>query len=220
MYTFIIMYTANYRRYKSARLAGKLPAPKPSSKQLATKSYVKRYIRKGQELKHKDHDADTTASTTPTFVSLTAFSAGTSDNQRVGSAVQPIGLDVVLQMLESDNTNVFRVILFQWLGDDGDNPPTQADLLATTGDVISQRQYHRRKQYRLISDQVYSSSNTGNSNQIIVRKKYKLQNFKQCRYDGTTTDGNNMIYMMFMSDSAAVTHPTFNYRCRLYYTDD
>lgn len=191
-----------------------------SGKQIATKAYVNRKLIKGVEIKHKDHDSDTTASTTPVFVSLTAFSAGTGDNQRVGSAVQPHSLEVTLQMSEADNTNVFRVIFFQWLGDDGDNPPTQADLLATTGDAISQRQYHRRKQYRLISDQIYSSSNTGNSNQLVVRKRFKLKNYKQCRFDGSTTDGNNMIYMMYMSDSGAATHPTFNYRCRLFYTDE
>lgn len=67
-----------------------------------------------------------------TIVPLTAISNGTTDITRIGDRVSLHSCEIRWTGVVSDQWNVIRLILFQWLPDSSNDPPSAGAVLADT----------------------------------------------------------------------------------------
>lgn len=187
---------------------------------------VRRIIARQQELKTFVKGAvGVSNSNVPTIVSLTDIPLGQTDNSRIGNHVHLKSLAGWFHFIAGDATNTMRCILFKWKENDTYNTPTAAQILANgpTGapDVFSSYNRDSPGNFTILKDW-YMIGSTGTSSPFLIQKKQlsiKLTGKAQFWSDVGTT-GTNKIYLMFISDSSAVTHPSVSYNTEVGYSDD
>ena len=80
----------------------------------ATQAYVKRLIKRNEEMKYAIIDASYNATTTPGLYCLTNTSQGDSGGTHIGDESVMKNLELRLIASVADATNSVRVILFRW----------------------------------------------------------------------------------------------------------
>lgn len=120
----------------------------------------------------------------------------------------------------ADATNVIRVIIFQYLEKAF---PTLADILqlgtGATANYLSPYNFDNSKAYRILYDST-KLVNSVSKPQAHINKYIKLSKArKDVEYEGSTTVGINRLYMLTMSDSTAVSHPSYMGHVTVKYTD-
>lgn len=186
-----------------------------------TKKEVKKMIKNNnkaiQELKHRTVTYDSTVDLTMLFQSLTAITQGDQDVNRQGSVIEPKSIELNLSFNSVDTFNLLRVIVFQWFMDDGDDPPTNTDILDYQHPlgVIA---WHERKNSRILYDKLMAGSDTASNEILVIRKKINKK-MRKIYYDGGLTTGKNNLYLALISDSGVASHPNVKYYARVLYTD-
>jgi len=161
---------------------------------------------------------------TAVITSLSDISQGVTDNNRVGNHIHLKTLKGTLTCLAADSTNIMRVIIFKWKENDTYNPPTLAQILAVgpSGgpDFYSSYAPENPGNYVILKDyQLVGCNGSSASNLIQIRKfSIKLSGKVQYFSDGGTS-GTNKIFIMWFSDSSAVTHPAISYNTELSFSD-
>lgn len=187
---------------------------------------VKRMIARHAETKSFVKGAlGTAVSNVATIVSLTDIPLGQTDNSRIGNHVHLKGLTANLQFIGGDATNTFRCIFFKWKENDTFNTPTVAQILANgpTGapDVFSTYNRDSPGNYTILRDFFLVQSNGTSAPQLIQKRQINMRlSGKAQFYSDVGTTGTNKIYLLFQSDSAAVTHPSISYNTEILYSDD
>lgn len=195
---------------------------KKSGPKAVTKKQVEDMIRGEQEVKFLDVVNATTVSYSGSVIALTNVPQGTTNITRIGNEVTPRKLKIRLTASCADAYNVVRVLVFRWNQRFSIDPPDPADILelvASTNAVNSALTHDERSAFKILYDRtvVMVLSTSNNTAQIEIDLKLKQ---KPISYFGTSSsDQLNGYYIMWISDSSAVTHPGMNYYSRFEYTD-
>ncbi len=190
---------------------------------LMTKQQVKSMINSkiNLSLEHKYFVGNVSNFTDSTgnVVNMTAIPQGDTDLSRDGDACTFSRLDVRGVVYGADTTNMIRLVLFQWKPQ---STPTLGLIfqdLATWG-PITPLTHDTRDQYHVLDDRLLATSLNGPnavSFDFSVPKNRLLK--QQCRFQGGTTTGSNLIYLGLVTDSAAATHPLVQYNTKVWFHD-
>lgn len=196
---------------------------KPKTVSKSTKKFVnfkiKTAIRKNIETKYHDVTISEAVSTVASIGSLTDVSQGQTDTTRIGDKLTIRGLSGRASMLGADASNLIRIIIFQWHHTDS-VAPVIADILSSSGDPRSNFVHDTQNQYTVLYDKLFTLTSAGDKlvRAWIFRPRLKYAK-KTINYSAGSTVGSNKIYRLFLSDSGASVHPSFNWSCRFYYDD-
>lgn len=169
--------------------------------------------------------------TTGTLQSITQIPSGTGVSQRIGTELFLKGLylnaKVEIPTNADDFVNQMRIIVLQWLPDDGQEPPAITGGISgilETASFLAPYNNNNSDKYRILKDKQVTLSREGPS----VKYFKILLKFSRYRRFGvnlkpkwtTSTTGTGMIYVAFISDSGSAPHPTQQFASRVTYYDD
>lgn len=200
-------------------------------KKLATLDAVKKIINRNVELKKDDTEIDYNPSDGQNvYLDLTTMIQGDDDDsQRVGNEVMIKSIDFRYQVINADNFNIVRFIVFRWKEDTLTAYPSY--VLDTgpypNGPVKVNAPYFwddwRKGKLKILSDRTISIGNAGPG---VVRGHYKkyFKNGLKLRFSegegtGVALTGMNKIFFMAISDSNIAAHPRISGVSRITYTD-
>lgn len=172
------------------------------------------------ELKYGDSSAYYTVSYNGACYSLSDIAqGGATDTSRSGDQLTLQSLKFNYSLVLGDSFNLFRVIIFQWYPLDT-VAPSPGDLLQAVGTVdspLSTYEHDRRFQKHVLYDKLHNL----HTYQPQIVKKVKITKFKKNRiqYAGGTTTGQNKIYVLVISDSSTVSHPSILWRTKILFKD-
>ena len=196
---------------------------KPGSKQGLKKmvsSVVKKAIQAKVEHKHLTVTLNTSASTTPTYGLLSTIGQGTTDILRIGDEIRPYRLKGGYLLAVADTTNIVRVIIFSWKQN---STPADSTVFDDSGNVHGlligpfSRDTMNGRMMVVHYDKTHALSGVSSPNQrhhvnIALRSKINF-------VGGSSTASFNGLYICYVSDSSAVTHPVIQYTFDLDFTD-
>lgn len=151
---------------------------------------------------------------------FTKITQGTGEANYIGDTITPLYITIRGLFVHSDATNALRVIVFQTLGN---TVATISSLLqypaGTTHACLSPVKKNTRRQYQILRDKIYTTSASGNEVKSFKIKvpMYGLQSTEFT--DAAGTVGSGGLYMLLMTDSAAITHPDVRITHRVTFTD-
>lgn len=190
---------------------------------VATKKLINKTLHAKSETKYHDVNTQTTADYAGSVIDLCSVSQGDTDITRDGDQLYISSLQLRWEVIQADSTNNCRLLVFQWLADSSDTgTPGVSDILSSTfiGGINAPNapyKHDNRFQYKILLDQRFALSDDKPS-QIGI--KYLTRGMKRkIQYVAAGNSGTNKIYMILISDSSAVSHPTFNIATRLKYKD-
>lgn len=146
---------------------------------------------------------------------------GAGVNQRVGNKITRRSIKVWGSMKFGDTTNIMRVVWFTWNENSSVSTPTAGDILATMATEPWNSPLNRpnleKRRFTPMMDKRYNLSSE--KPQILFHWKFigKRLPHKAMEYSGT--DGLGKIYMLLVSDSLAISHPTIETMGRFTFTD-
>lgn len=154
-----------------------------------------------------------------TVTSISNIQQGDTDVTRDGDQAYIRSLELQWEASVGDTFNVLRFIVFQWFPA---TTPTVADILLTSGSndgVLSPYTHDTRFQFKILYDRkMHLNTNTPNmSYRYRIWKDFK---YNRIQYLGGTTDGQNKIYVLKISDSGAITHPSVANFTKLNFSDN
>lgn len=203
-----------YRRAKYPRKA--LGAAQRKQVVSITKNVVSRKIEKANHL----FTTSGVASNAGAMNALLDITQGTGDGQRLKHQITLKSVHLNMLYTHADPTNVIRVIVFQYF----DRAfPTLADILqlgtGATANYLSPFNFDNSKAFRVLYDST-KLMNDVDRRQVHINKYIKLSKArKDVEFDGSTSAGTNRLYMLTMSDSTAISHPTYIGHVVVKYTD-
>lgn len=194
------------------------------------KTAARRVINAQFEKHYYDYDAILfPVSYSSSIYRLTTTAQGDSDSTRSGDRITIKSLQIRGTLASADAYNIMRVIIFQYLGDDGVAVPTSGQVLeGTYFNTVNHVNAPYAKDYVGYKVIVLWDS-TYVVDQDDVAKQFQLMltagNFKKkakpfIQYQAGTSNGVGNLYMMVVSDSGAVTHPSISFVSRLRFIDN
>lgn len=150
---------------------------------------------------------------TPLNIQMLDIGEGDTQNTRTGNQVWLTGLYVQGYLTVADSTNVVRMTVYEKRGDSGD--PTWSIASAIDQD-----------DYTVYSDKIFTLVSGANNAVRFIRYKKSFTRKGRARGrriiygSSTSTDvkkGN--LYVRFVSDSSAISDPTFTGEIRSYFKD-
>lgn len=187
------------------------------------KKQVKRLITGVQEVKAIDSTVSGSPSDTGVISRVLTPAQGDGLSQRSGDQIILKALQFRLSIIGADNTNKVRIIFFRWSQDNsiGANVPTVNGVLQNI-DVMSFYNYTSYKNDRMtiLYDRTVSTTFTDANQVVVLHTLYgKKLGRKVLEFNAASTLGTNQIYMLLISDSVAISHPTVTGYMQLRYTD-
>jgi hypothetical protein len=161
-------------------------------------------------------------STTPTLVPLFEPPQNTTDIGRIGDSVHVDSLEMRSVCYTGDATNYLRVVLFQW--NDrvaGAATPVATDVLLDVSnpyvstynqDTLDAGALH------VLADRTFSMSTAANPNTSWYQE-FKSGFRRLVQFEGASTTGFSKFFLLQVSDSVAVTHPTFYATVTIHFKD-
>lgn len=139
-------------------------------------------------------------------------------NEFIGSKFQPAGIQLRFGLINGDTTNMFRIILFQWLQE---SVPAINGILQTFS-VYAPLNVDNRENIIVLRDMLIPLYAHGNANvhlagEMVYVKGKKMTPCFWNRALNIWQKGD--LYMLMLSDSAAPPSPTASYWCRVTFTD-
>lgn len=151
------------------------------------------------------------------ITSISNVAQGDTDVARDGDQLYLRSLEIHWEAIVADVFNVLRFIVVQWYPA---TTPVVSDILLTPGTVdshMSPYNHDTRFQFRIL----YDKRVTINTDKPSALLKVRIRRFarRRIQYLGGTTDGQNKIYVLKISDSGAVPHPTIQNFSKLNFGD-
>lgn len=235
----VVASSAARRPFKRPRSFSGRGRGAPLSKRQRTE--VSKIVHRNQELKYVVASLTATAITSTAGVVSTPFDVaqGDTDTTRDGDRLMWAGhIDLSLEVTNGqgslgDVTNMIRVVLFQWVPI---SVPTAGDVFLAgpsgVADCFSHYNHDQRQQFKILFDRLFKTAGSSYFNGTFESpttaitstgvKRFKVslaKANKQSQYAGGSTVGTNKIYMFYVSDSSAVTHPTLAYSTKIVFRD-
>lgn len=203
---------------------------RPAARKLNTRQrvQVKRMIGKVEEDKFLDVVTGATAVPSGSGVLLGPYTnvpQGDTVNGRTGDVIQHRKVTMKMQLSASDVVNAMRVIVFKWNANDAFDAPTAAKILQ---DVVSLPYLSpyldltvETARFTIMSDRLYSMVTGGDSSLIYRSFTFfgRKLGKKKCTFNPAATTGQGNIYVLAVSDSVAIAHPSIAVSSRLHFTD-
>jgi hypothetical protein len=180
---------------------------------------VQKAIQKAAELKFTTVSSSTTYSNTGALVQLSGMAQGNTDTSRNGDRVKPSRVRVKGTMLLADTTNVVTYCLF-WFRPEATPSMTQVfEDLATSLSPLSTSPQHDFRQ-----DVVVLKKETFFLDAYHPMRKFEIDlNLNTMPVmtfiAGSATTQINGLYIAWLSDSGATTHPTVTFWSKFEFTD-
>jgi len=190
---------------------------KKSKKVVATKSYVRRALRKNLEVKYRSLEYSSTADTTGTFIDISVVSPGTAVDNRIGDRYKPVSMKFNFATQLADLTNRMRMIIFQWHPNDNIDIPQVSELLITTAGYETQAPINPnfKSQFTILRDQII----TLDAAHVLRDYKFIVRPRRHVEFNNASNTGRNHIYLFLISDSAVATHPSYTVTILNSFTD-
>lgn len=182
---------------------------------------IKSVIRSTDEVKYIDMATLTTTaiSTTMTTAHLTGISQGASVNNRIGNEIRAVGVEIFLTFITADTSNLGRVLVVR------DRQPNKAafgqtDLFVNATDAQSWFNEDYRDRFEVIYDKICDVGTPGPES-FTFREYVPLKG--TVYYTGSSNSianvMSNAFFMVYLSDSGAVTHPTLTGNVRFWFRE-
>lgn len=187
----------------------------------ATQAYVKRLIKRNEEMKYAIIDASYNATTTPGLYCLTNTSQGDSGGTHIGDESVMKNLELRFIASVADATNSVRVILFRWKPNIGYVVPGAGSILKdanSPSNLTSLYQEDGEDQYQIMYDELFLLAAAGGNPEQISRRIRRNFNIR-CDFLTSTSNSSNMIYLMLISDSSTTTHPSVQFMSKIGFID-
>lgn len=189
----------------------------------ATKRIAQKVYNSKTEWKHHDASATFTASYSGNVQDVSIIPQGDGDTERIGDNINAYSLSLRMDMSNADDTNLYRVVVFQWLAS---TTPTPSDILTDTSTVYACLSQYindkvgKGKSALILYDKTFAlnAPYSGGVEHKVAYKKIKLRR-RKIQYQTGGTTGVGKVYILAISDSAATSHPALLFDCRLHYTD-
>lgn len=184
---------------------------------------VRRALDKREELKISDTTIASGIDNVGSVVDLTDMTQDITEASRIANKVAPKWVELRLTLTCADATNIMRLVLIQWHLDSDAAPPLASNVLQAglvTGSYGPWAGYNNddRALFRVLGDWSYQMNASTANGSVIVVKKIKAA-MRQIEFNGTSTTGTEKLYLIAISDSGAVSHPTVTGAVRVYYGD-
>ena len=199
--------------------------PSKRKAKLVTRAQVSCMISKVQEHKYLDTQGSIGPSYAGSLQQLASIPQGDTDSTRDADSCLPVSLHVKGFILGSDSYNLFRVVIIRWLQNTAFYTPAIADIfqvINTSYASLQQFNKDKRSNFEVLYDNLDTLTGSVGTTQYI--KKYEislpLAKGRPIQWvSGSTTSGTNHIYIVSISDSAVVSHPSHVYQARVNFTD-
>lgn len=193
-------------------------------KKTSTTALVKRMMNKVQEKKYNDFVIDVNPDTSGIILDLTNILQGDSDFTRDGDQLNLLQWRLTSHIINADNTNAVRMIVFRWNVSTSYRVPVVSDILSFAGyplACIPDADYvfdnKRAKQFSVLYDTILGLGNAGPN--IICKMKKSYVNGLPINYEASGGVGTGKLFMLLVSDSNVVAHPRVTGVFRTIYTD-
>jgi len=186
------------------------------------KNYVRRAIGRAAEVKYVSAKTTTSVDVTPTIISLANSSQGSTGGTHVGDACTVVSMELRYYLTIADTTQLLRVILFKWKPNMGYIAPAGADIIkdaTSPWNLVSAYEEDGNDQYSIIYDRLHRLVASTSDAQAQASFKISGKSWKQ-EYLTATANCSNNIYMMLISDSGVVVHPTITWYSKIGFTDE
>ena len=182
-----------------------------------------RQIAKKAETKYRGFNINDAPTTSGIFTLINSIANGTGDSDRVGDSIYMKSVIFNFYTSIGDSLNTVRAIIFQWLDD---SVPTLPDVLQSgiaTDAIVSLYNHDNLfgKKMNILYDKNYTMvSGANNERQVDSGMLTKLAP-RKVHYpgSGSAIPDNNRLYLLTLSDSAAVPNPGLNGFIRVRYND-
>lgn len=136
-----------------------------------------------------------------------------------GDSLTPLSLKMRYTLLGNDQPQNMRVIIFQWFQSSTPSPAgvidTSNTLIGTALAPFADKQFDNRKTYKILYDRFHNLTNTGAGDQNISQGAevfIPASAFRRVEFVyNSASPQTGGIYCLCISDSSAVTHPSFFY---------
>lgn len=190
---------------------------KPTVTKIVNKS-VKTALNKNIELKYRDVNSVLSVDYTGYFYDLSTYiTQGITDSTRVGDKLTMRSLELNYNITNGDTTNQVRVIVLR-LKSLASSLTALTQILTNTSSVyapLSTYLHDSRSQFVIHYDKLH----TVDTYNPIKAFKTKIKMTSKTEYNGAGTDGYHHIFLLAISDSGAVTHPSLTWYTRMNYVD-
>lgn len=194
-----------------------------------SRSQAKKQIDKQFEKHYHDH-ADNQAITWAGVVTdISSILVGDTDQVRTGDRVTIKSVSVRGTVENGDSGgNLTRVMLIQWFQDDFTAPPTPAQIIQSTAVATRFSPYAPYSKddagylWVPLADVTLCTSPSGSNIQAQFKFSLTAKDFKRkakpfIQYQEGLATGTNKLYLVFFSDSGAVSHPSVSHWSRIRY---
>lgn len=152
------------------------------------------------------------------FDLYTAMAPGTGYiSTFVGAKVNPVGVNVNWECVCADNTNIMRLVLFQWMDS---SVPVPSGILQ--GNALSTVNVTNRENIRVLRDELVSMALPDATGFAIASGKWYVPSRKMVpsQYNsGLAIFQKGGLYLLCMSDSGIIAHPTVSFYTRVTFLD-
>ena len=204
------------------------------------RTQVKRIVRNYSETKFLGTTALTNLTDSPVYIDISVIAQGVQDAQRIGEKVSLEGIRLNYRLLCGDEHNTVRVMLVQFLEDSAYTTIDMSNILnpAAISPLTALHRYLGPPTVRVLYDRVHglvgdgvTSGGSGTTAVIapygprsltdLVKVWIPRKRLRRLEYQGTTVEGEGKLYLVLLSDSAAISlvHPSISYDCVVSYKD-
>lgn len=193
-------------------------------RRVATKKFVYKAINRNLEKKFRDLQFEAQISWTGNvFGGISDIFVGTTDTTRIGDKLRMKALRMRYSWEVSDTFNRCRLIVFQWTQNTASILPAVGDILenagsSTTG-VFSPYRHDTGSNYRILYDSMMHVDTDDPQKFRNVSIPLRRCKTRRISYVGGSAEGTGKLFLLVITDSSAVSHPTFKAYARLTYTD-
>lgn len=198
---------------------------------------VKRIVERSSELKYFALNVLGAPISSTANVSSAPFAVpqGITDTTRVGDELTWVSTKFRFEIVNSqgalsDVYNNMRLMIFQW---HPNSVPTAADVLipgpSGSPDILSTYGHDRRAEFTVLYDETFKTvgnqlAATTPATSIIttgVQTRDVSLRFarKKCGFTGASTNANEMLYLLIVTDSIVAPHPTISYQMKTFFRD-
>lgn len=182
------------------------------------KKQALKVLNRESEWKHHTLNHSVSVSTTPNVQDLCSVAQGDGDTYRDGDTLQASSINYRINMSPGDSTNFLRLIFVQYFPN---TTPAATDILTISVGYETLAMYNtdQADQFKILSDRTYTMTDVGYNKARSISGKIQVSK-KKMQYMAGTTNGSNHVYLIALSDSSAVAHPSYGCVTKLNFRDN
>lgn len=216
----MVFRTSARRALKIMRPLGRVPRSMPVSRP-EVRHIVRQALRSDEEMKYALISASYSVTSTSGIYNLANTSQGDTGGEHIGDECRLRDIQLRWHVTCADNLNTVRMIVFVWKPQMAFAGPAAINILKTVTppfQLTSPYQEDGEDQYRILYDKVVCLGLSAGSPLHVYGKWKRKLNIKQ-DYQTSSSNCSNNIYILLVSDSAAVVDPTIDFVTRIGFTD-